>query len=106
MNQDLSPKMPLNESPNPVGSDPVLESLMDRNVPPTLENYLALAYPDGVPDPMPEEQRVAIPRFLLDPRMQELAISGRYSQGLADALSMYPEVTVAELLEMADLNGF
>lgn len=45
----------------PPGSDPLLEKMKQRGIPPTLENYLTLAYPDGVPDPVPPEELAGFP---------------------------------------------
>jgi len=35
--------------------------MRSRGIPLTLENYLALAFPEGTPDPMPAELEATIP---------------------------------------------
>jgi hypothetical protein len=42
-------------------SSPLLETMKANGIPLTRENYLNLAYPDGVPDPMPAELEGEIP---------------------------------------------
>ena len=46
------------------GSDPVLEYMLAKKLPLTREHYLALNYPDGVPNPMPGELEMEIPQQL------------------------------------------
>ena len=48
------------------GSDPTLARMLKTNQPLTLQTYLAMNYPDGVPDPMPAELLAEVPYPLLD----------------------------------------
>lgn len=49
------------------GSDPLLELMKAQGTPLTRQNYLALAYPQGAPDPLPAELELGLP-----PELQEL----------------------------------
>ena len=40
-----------------VGQDPIFEALRKLNLPITRQNYLELAYPDGVPEELREDFR-------------------------------------------------
>ena len=47
----------------PGGSNHLLEYMKAHGLPLTRENYLDRNFPDGVPDPMPAELEMEIPRI-------------------------------------------
>jgi hypothetical protein len=49
------------ESNNPLGSDTILAYLQKAGLPPTRENYLAIEYPDGLPEPWTQELENQLP---------------------------------------------
>ncbi len=51
----------LAESSTRLGQDPLLASIKRRQIPLTRANYLAEAYPDGVPNPLPAELEAELP---------------------------------------------
>lgn len=60
MPENESSRLPMASTP-PSGHDPVLERMKERGLPLTRKMYLTLAYPDGVPDPLPAEEEALIP---------------------------------------------
>lgn len=50
-----------------VSTDPVLEYMERQGLPRTRAQYLALAYKEGAPDPLPAELEAEIPEELRDP---------------------------------------
>jgi hypothetical protein len=56
----------LMESKTPPGSNPLLEAMKQRGIPLTKEAYLKMAYPEGVPDPLPPEVEADLPDSLRD----------------------------------------
>jgi len=48
------------------GSDPLLELMKQQQIPLTRQNYLALAYPEGVPEPWPAELEETLPQEIRD----------------------------------------
>lgn len=56
---------PSQETSTPLGgSDHVLDYMKALGLPLTRENYLALNFPEGAPDPLPQELEQLMPRDL------------------------------------------
>ena len=54
-------------STSPGGSSPLLDYMKARQLPLTRETYVALNWPEGVPDPLPPElEQVLPPQFRID----------------------------------------
>ena len=66
MEQDSKSPNWLAGSSIPLGFDPLLELMRQQQIPLTRENYLRLAYPEGVPDPWPAELEETLPPEIRD----------------------------------------
>jgi hypothetical protein len=68
MNKPSSnPSKPAAGSAHPIGRDPLLEWMKANGEPLSRERYLALAYPEGAPNPLPAELEAGLPRELTRP---------------------------------------
>lgn len=89
--------------PNPRGlNDPLLQGMIRDRDPLSLKTFLEMDYPDGVPDPLPQEVVNSIPRVLFDPRLKELDPSEPYYPELIQLIDAFLEHTVDELRHELD----
>ena len=48
------------------GLDPLLAAMQQRGIPLTRDNYLKIAYPEGVPNPLDPEIEAELPAMIRD----------------------------------------